>query len=150
MQVAQELQLEVKRSSMSLTCLLLNSWLIKTFYLIVVWKRINLYQWNLLEFEAQQQKEELEAQAQQRKEELEAQQQKEQLEAQKEERAIKHEREMRALELNDHRIAHEESIATKFDLGKNLRLVPPFNESEVDKYFQHFERVTQNLRRPTD
>ena len=48
---------------------------------------------------------------------------------------------MRALELNARRIAHEESIATKFDLGKNVRLVPPFNESEVDKYFQHFERV---------
>ena len=29
-------------------------------------------------------------------------------------------------------------------------MVPPFNESEVDKYFQHFERVAQNLRWPTD
>ena len=107
------------------------------------------------ELEAQQRKEELEAQqrkeeleAQQRKEELEAQQRKEELEAQKEERALKHEREMRALELNARRIAHEESIATKFDLGKNVRLVPPFNESEVDKYFQHFERVAQNLKWP--
>ena len=77
------------------------------------------------ELEAQQRKEELEAQqrkeeleAQHRKEELEAQQRKEELEAQKEERALKHEREMRALELNARRIAHEESIATKFDLGK--------------------------------
>ena len=52
---------------------------------------------------------------------------------------------MRALELNARRIAHEESIATKFDLGKNVRLVPPFNESEVDKYFQHFERVAQKF-----
>ena len=109
------------------------------------------------ELEAQQQKEELEAQqrkeeleAQQRKEELEAQQRKEELEAQKEERALKHEREMRALELNARRIAHEESIATKFDLGKNVRLVPPFNESEVDKYFQHFERVAQNLKWPIE
>ena len=81
----------------------------------------------LKELEAQQRKEELEAQqrkeeleAQQRKEELEAQQRKEELEAQKEERALKHEREMRALELNARRIAHEESIATKFDLGKNV------------------------------
>ena len=80
-----------------------------------------------LETQAQQRKEELEVQqrkeeleAQQRKEELEAQQRKEELEAQKEERALKHEREMRALELNARRIAHEESIATKFDLGKNV------------------------------
>ena len=57
---------------------------------------------------------------------------------------------MKALELNAHRIAHEESIAIKFDLGKNVRLVPPFNESEVDKYIQHFEGVAQNLRWPTD
>ena len=100
------------------------------------------------ELEAQQRKEELEAQ--QQKEELEAQQRKEELEAQKEECALEHEREMRALEFNARRIAHEESIAPKFDLGKNVRLVPPFNESEVDKYFQHFERVAQNLRWSTD
>ena len=111
----------------------------------------------LKELEAQQRKEELEAQ--QRKEELEARQRKEELEARKEELEaqkyekeleLKHEREMKALELNARRIAHEESIATKFDLGKNVRLVPPFNESEVDKYFQHFERVAQNLKWPID
>ena len=103
------------------------------------------------ELEAQQRKEELEAR--QRKEELEAQQLKEELEVQKFEKELelKHEREMRALELNARRIAHEESIATKFDLGKNVRLVPPFiNESEVDKYFQHFEKVAQNLKWPAD
>ena len=55
---------------------------------------------------------------------------------------------MKALELNARKIAHEESTATKFDLAKNVRLVPPFNESEVDKYFQHFERVAQNLKWP--
>ena len=118
------------------------------------------------ELEAQQRKEELEAQqrkeeleARQRKEELEARQRKEELEARKEELEaqkyekeleLKHEREMKALELNARRIAHEESISTKFDLGKNVRLVPPFNESEVDKYFQHFERVAQNLKWPID
>ena len=57
---------------------------------------------------------------------------------------------MRALELNAHRIAHEESIATKYDLDINMRLVPPFNESKLNKYFQHFERVAQNLKWPTD
>ena len=53
---------------------------------------------------------------------------------------------MRALELNARIIAHEESIATKFDVGKNVQLVLPFYESEVDKFFQHFERVAQNLK----
>ena len=72
------------------------------------------------ELETQNQKEELDSQAQQRKEELEAQQRNEAIEAQKYEKELelKHEREMRALELNAHRIAHEESIATKFDLAK--------------------------------
>ena len=72
-----------------------------------------------LEAQAQQRKEELEAQqrkeeleAQQRKEELEAQQQKEELEAQQREKELelKHEREMRALELNARKIAHEDSL----------------------------------------
>ena len=31
-----------------------------------------------------------------------------------------------------------------------MQLVPPFNESEVDKYFQHFERVAQNFKWPKD
>ena len=59
---------------------------------------------------------------------------------------------MKALELNAQQIAHEESITTKFDLSKNVRLVPPFNELEIDKYiyFQHVERVAQNLKWPTD
>ena len=54
------------------------------------------------------------------KAELEAQKGKEELEAQKEELALKHEREMRDLELNARRITFQESIATKFDLGKNV------------------------------
>ena len=101
------------------------------------------YEIRRLEIERELRLKEVETQAQQRKEELEAQQREKELE-------LKHEREMRALELNARRIAHEESIATKFDLGKNVRLVPPFNESEVDKYFQHFERVAQNLKWPID
>ena len=159
MQIAQELQLEVKRSTRKheLKRLIVEQ-LVDEDVLpdscLEVYKPLPMepsgqYEIRRLEIErelrlkeletqalAQQRKEELETQAQQRKEELEAQQRKEELEAQaqKEERALKHEREMRALELNARRIAHEESIATKFDLGKNVRLVPPFNELEVDKY----------------
>ena len=32
----------------------------------------------------------------------------------------------------------------KFDLCKQMRLVPPFDESEVDRYFQYFEKVAQS------
>ena len=55
-----------------------------------------------------------------------------QLEARKYERELDHERELKALELRaqefEFRKAHEESMASKFDLSKNVRLVPPFNE----------------------
>ena len=158
MQIAQELQLEVKRSTRKheLKRLIVEQ-LVDEDVLpdscLEVYKPLPMepsgqYEIRRLEIERELTLKELEAQ--QRKEELEAQQRNEELEAQKEERALKHEREMRALELNARRIAHEESIATKFDLGKNVRLVPPFNESEVDKYFQHFERVAQNLKWPID
>ena len=160
MQIAQELQLEVKRSTRKhelkrLIVEQLGDEDVLPDSCLEVYKPLPMepsgqYEIRRLEIERELRLKELEAQAQQRKEELEAQQRKEELEAQKEERALKHEREMRALELNARRIAHEESIATKFDLGKNVRLVPPFNESEVDKYFQHFERVAQNLKWPID
>ena len=165
MQIAQELQIEVKRSTRKheLKRLIVEQ-LVDEDVLpdscLEVYKPLPMepsgqYEIRRLEIERELKLREFEArerelEARQRKEELEAR--KEELEAQpqKEERALKHEREMRALELNARRIAHEESIATKFDLGKNVRLVPPFNESEVDKYFQHFERVAQNLKWPID
>ena len=33
-----------------------------------------------------------------------------------------------------------------FDVTKHIRLVPPFQEKEVDKYFLHFEKVAENLK----
>ena len=38
----------------------------------------------------------------------------------------------------------------QFDFGKRVRQVPLINESEVNKYCQHFERVAQNLKWPID
>ena len=35
-----------------------------------------------------------------------------------------------------------------FDVVRNVRLVPPFNEKEVDKFFAHFERVATVLKWP--
>ena len=158
MQIAQELQLEVKRSTRKheLKRLIVEQ-LVDEDVLpdscLEVYKPLPMepsgqYEIRRLEIERELKLREFEA----RERELEARQKKEELEAQKyeKEHELKHEREMKALELNARRIAHEESIATKFDLGKNVRLVPPFNESEVDKYFQHFERVAQNLKWPID
>ena len=37
-----------------------------------------------------------------------------------------------------------------FDVTKRIRLVPPFQEKEVDKYFLHFEKVAENLKWPRE
>ncbi|KAL2096878.1 hypothetical protein ACEWY4_006085 [Coilia grayii] len=42
------------------------------------------------------------------------------------------------------------SSETKFDVCKNIRLVPPFIEKDVDKYFDHFERVAASLNWPKE
>ena len=38
----------------------------------------------------------------------------------------------------------------KFDPSKYIKMVPPFNEKDVDKYFQHFEKVAESLEWPKE
>lgn len=38
----------------------------------------------------------------------------------------------------------------QFDITRNICLVPPFNESEVDKFFAHFERVAMTFQWPKE
>ncbi len=44
--------------------------------------------------------------------------------------------------------ACDEARRNEFDLPKQVRLVPPFNEAEIDMYFQHFEKVAASLKWP--
>ena len=37
-----------------------------------------------------------------------------------------------------------------FDPARNIRLVPPVQEKEVDKYFAHFEKVADSLNWPKE
>ena len=37
-----------------------------------------------------------------------------------------------------------------FDISKQIRFVPPFQEREVDKYFLHFEKIATSLEWPKD
>lgn len=39
------------------------------------------------------------------------------------------------------------SKSSVFDFTKHIRMVPPFQEREVDKYFLHFEKVAKNCGR---
>jgi len=36
----------------------------------------------------------------------------------------------------------------EFDVSNQVRMVPPFHEVEIDKYFQHFEKVAKSLEWP--
>ncbi|KAK0155661.1 Retrovirus-related Pol polyprotein from transposon 412 [Merluccius polli] len=37
-----------------------------------------------------------------------------------------------------------------FDVSRNIRMVPPFNEREIEVYFTHFERVAVTLQWPVE
>ena len=116
----------------------------------------NEFKLKQLEIEAHERdaQREREAQRELEAQKLEAQSRQLELEARKYERELDHERELKALELRgrefEFRKVHEESMASKFDLSKNVRLVPPFNEGEIDKYFQHFEKVAKSLDWPVE
>ena len=58
------------------------------------------------------------------------------IEAKKE--AATREHELKMASLGKHSPSDKASV---FDPARNIRLVPPFQEKEVDKYFAHFEKV---------
>ncbi|XP_070536498.1 uncharacterized protein [Ptychodera flava] len=55
--------------------------------------------------------------------------------------------EMRRLELGQ---SGKFFPSDKFDITKHFRLVPPFQEKDVDKYFLHFEKIAQSLNWPKE
>ena len=44
----------------------------------------------------------------------------------------------------------KQKIEYNFDVTKYIRLVPQFQEKEVDKYLLHFEKVAENLNWPKE
>ena len=57
---------------------------------------------------------------------------------------------MKELEMQDKVKPKPLDLGTHFDVTKHIRLVPPFQEKEVDKYFLHFEKVAENLKWPRE
>ena len=90
---------------------------------------------------------ELELKAEREKHDLElkAEQEKALLEAEKE--AVMREHELKMAGLGKHSPSDR---AGAFDPARNIRLVPPFQEKEVDKYFAHFEKVADSLNWPKE
>ena len=88
---------------------------------------------------------ELKAEREKRDLELKAEQEKALLEAEKEAAAREHELKMASLGKQS-----PSDKASVFDPARNIRLVPPFQEKEVDKYFAHFEKVADSLNWPKE
>ena len=57
---------------------------------------------------------------------------------------------MREIERQEKANQPKQKIEYNFDVTKHIRLVPPFQEKEVDKYFLHFEKVAENLNWPKE
>ena len=60
---------------------------------------------------------------------------------------------LKMCELESHPPAASTTITAKtpgFDVSKHIRLVPPFQEKEVDKYFVHFEKIATSLEWPKE
>ena len=55
------------------------------------------------------------------------------------------EREKLAANKHDHNVADRH-----FDVAKYARMVPPFEEEGVEKYFPHFEKLAQSMEWPRD
>ena len=66
-------------------------------------------------------------------------------EAEKEAAAREHELKMAGLGIHP-----PKDKASAFDPARNIRLVPPFQVKEVDKYFAHFEKVADSLNWPQE
>ena len=57
---------------------------------------------------------------------------------------------MKELEMQDEVKTKPLDLGTHFDVTKHIRLIPPFQEKEVEKYFLHFEKVAENLKCPKE
>ena len=58
---------------------------------------------------------------------------------------------MKELKLQNMKVKRQPlDSGTHFDVTKHIRLVLPFQEKEVDKYFLHVEKVAENLKWPKE
>lgn len=72
----------------------------------------------------------------------------ERMQAQVHEHELEHRLALRKLEIEAQREGVTPSDPHSFDVTRHIRLVPPFVERDVEKYFPHFERVATNLNCP--
>ena len=94
---------------------------------------------------------ELEIQKQIEFEKLRVEQEKLKIEMEEKERERQYNLRMKELEMQNMTVKRQPlDSGAYFDVTKHIRLVPPFQEKEVDKYFLHFEKVAENLKWPKE
>ena len=106
----------------------------------------------------EREREEREKEREREREERENEREREREEREKEREREREEREkerefqlkMREIEMQERANQSKQKIEYNFDVTKHIRLVPPFQEKEVDKYFLHFEKVAENLNWPKE
>ena len=100
-----------------------------------------------LEFQKQIELEKLRLEQEKFKIEQERQMQKERIEIEEKERERQFNLRMKELEMQNKTVKPQPlDFGIHFDVTKHIRLVPPFQEKEVDKYVLHFEKVAENLK----
>lgn len=57
---------------------------------------------------------------------------------------------LRQLELESERLKSAQVFSKEFDVSKHIKLVPQFNERDVDKFFMHFEKIAQQCKWPSN
>ena len=100
-----------------------------------------------LEYEKLEREERLEKEKLEREERLEIEKEKLRFENEEKERERLFQLRIKEIEFNEKSKSDTSKI---FDVTKHIRLVPPFQEKEVDKYFLHFEKVAENLKWPKE
>ena len=93
---------------------------------------------------------EREERMQREKLEMEERIQKEKLEQAEKEKERQYNLRMKELEMQGKVKTKPLDLGIHFDVTKHIRLVPQFQEKEVDKYFLHFEKVAENLKWPKE
>ena len=84
-------------------------------------------------------------------EKLRVEQEKLKIEMEEKERERQYNLRMKELEMQNMTVKRQPlDSGAYFDVTKHIRLVPPFQEKEVDKYFLHFEKVAENLKWPKE
>ena len=65
-------------------------------------------------------------------------------------RNLEHEKFKLSVDEKRHILDLESKVPVKFDLSKALKLVPDFNENDVDSFFRNFEDIASSMHWPLD